>query len=221
MLTIRRDDDHVDTHDPDLYFTPEPFAHEAPLMEHVMGRVLDVGCGAGRTLLWLERRRVDAVGIDVSPGAVEVASARGCSDVRLGDVMDQDDGILRRDAFGTAIVFGNNLGIGGTYNGAERLLRRLARTVVPGGRLLITGLDVAKTEQQHHLAYHRRNMDEGRPRGEIKMRFEYEGLVGDWVRWFHPEPNELGRLAEATGWTVETIGPAGEPFYAWVLQNAR
>lgn len=51
MLTIRRDDDHTDAHDPGLYFSDDPFEHEASLLTSVEGPVLDVGAGAGHTLL--------------------------------------------------------------------------------------------------------------------------------------------------------------------------
>ena len=110
-LVIRRDDDHTDAHSPGLYFAPEPFAHEADLLERVEGRVLDVGCWAGRTVLWLQGQGVEATGGDLSPGAVETCRLRGCRDVRrvngLGGGPDWP-------AFRTATLFGNNVGIGGT-----------------------------------------------------------------------------------------------------------
>lgn len=220
MLTIRRDDGHVDAHDPAIYFAPDPSAYEASLLRGVEGPVLDVGSGAGRTLLWLDRSGIAAAGIDLSPGAVEVAQSRGCKDVRLGDVMDATGETLENNAFQTAVVFGNNMGIGGTYEGAELLLRRLARVVRPGGRALVTGLDIAQTDAPHHLAYHRRNLEKGRPRGEIEMRFEYQGCVGNWMKWFHPEPNELERLAMSAGWSIERLGPVDGPFFAAVLRNS-
>jgi SAM-dependent methyltransferase len=219
MLTIHRDDGHVDGHDPALYFAEAPFEHEARLLEHAKGPVLDVGCGAGRTLLWLQHRGMAATGVDVSPGAVDVCRKRGCQDVRLLDVMATDaagDG-----AFQTIVLFGNNAGIGGTMHGAGQLLSRLAHVTMPGGCLLVTGLDIAKTSEPHHLDYHQRNRAAGRPVGEIAMRFEYEGAIGPWVQWFHPEPAELERLAREAGWEVEEISSVGGPFYAAALQKPR
>lgn len=221
MLTIRRDDDHTDAHDLGLYFAAEPFDHEADLLRRTEGPVLDVGCGAGRMLLWLQQRGMAAVGIDVSPGAVEVCRTRGCADVRLIDVMEARADALGEGAFRTAVVFGNNIGIGGTIEGARELLWRLARAVAPSGHLLVAGLDITQTAEPQHLAYHRRNRAAGRPRGEIVMRFEYEGGVGSWVRWFHPEPEELERIALEAGWTIVEIGSAAGPFLAAVLQRQR
>lgn len=219
MLTIRRDDDHTDSHDPDLYFAGEPFEHEAELLVNAEGPVLDVGCGAGRTLLWLKQKGIKATGIDLSPGAVEVSRLRGCPDVFHGDVMADGLDLLGTRAFQTAVLFGNNVGIGGTIEGAVVLLKRIAQVTKPGGQLFITGLDIAQTDNPLHLDYHRANRSKGRPRGEITMRFEYEGQVGDWVPWFHPEPDELDRLALEAGWDVTGIEPASGPFYAATLRK--
>ena len=212
-LVIRRDDDHTDAHSPGLYFVREPFAHEADLLEHVEGPVLDVGCGAGRTVLWLQGQGVDTTGVDLSAGAIETCRLRGCRDVRRIDATSGLGGGPEWPAFRTAILFGNNLGIGGTYEGAGRLLRSVARAMAPHGRLLVTALDVARTHDPSHLAYHERNRAAGRPRGEITMRFEYGDAIGPWVRWLHPEPAELERIAADTGWAVEAMEAPGGAFY--------
>ncbi len=221
LLTIRRDDDHTDTHDPELYFTDTPFPHEAELLAQIRGPVLDIGCGAGRTLLWLERQGIDATGIDLSPRAVEVSRSRGCRDVRQGDVMAEALDVLPKDAFQSVVLFGNNMGIGGTFAGAADLLRNIARWTRPGGHLLITGLDVEQTTDPRQLAYHHANLSKGKRRGEIVMRFEYKGKIGEWVPWYHPQPNELEDLARETGWHVTMIQPVSGPFYAATLRKPR
>jgi len=58
-------------------------AQERHVFEFVHGRVLDVGCGAGRHSLEAERRGLSVVAIDISPGAVEVCRRRGVRDVHL------------------------------------------------------------------------------------------------------------------------------------------
>ncbi|MEM9780816.1 MAG: class I SAM-dependent methyltransferase, partial [Pseudomonadota bacterium] len=170
-ITIRRDDDFVDEHSPGLYFEAEPFAHEAAALEHVRGPVLDIGCGAGRHLQWLAARGIEAAGIDASPGAIETCRQRGCPAVTQLEVMTTD--LPANTRFETALLFGNNIGIGGTFEGAQHLLSKIAAAMSKTGRLLLTSLDVARTQNPIHLAYHQRNLSKGRPKGEITMRFEY------------------------------------------------
>lgn len=215
-LTIRRDDGHVDAHSPSLYFEKQPFAHEIDLLKRARRPVLDVGCGAGRHLLWLAENEIEATGIDVSAGAVETCRRRGCAQVVQHDIMSDPDARFT-SRFVTATLFGNNVGIGGSYAGARTLLERIGDAISPAGELLLTGLDVTQTTNPAHLAYHQRNLKAGRPRGEISMRFEYRGRVGPWTHWYHPEPYELEALARKTGWRVAKIDTSKGVFFSAIL----
>jgi SAM-dependent methyltransferase len=83
---VERDDGCVFTAEPDYYLAPfrSWWSQERRAMRFVRGRVLDLGCGAGRVGLHLQSRGHEVVGIDVSPLAVEIARRRGLADVRLG-----------------------------------------------------------------------------------------------------------------------------------------
>jgi SAM-dependent methyltransferase len=52
------------------------------------GPVLDLGAGAGRAGLYLQRPGLAVTAVDASPGAVEVCRRRGVADVWLGEVND-------------------------------------------------------------------------------------------------------------------------------------
>src|SRR4029453_773903 len=82
---IERDDGFFDTSTIDYYLAPfrRWDAVERRALRYVRGRVLDVGCGAGRVALELQARGREVVAIDSSPGAVEVTRRRGVRDVRL------------------------------------------------------------------------------------------------------------------------------------------
>jgi SAM-dependent methyltransferase len=218
VIAIRRDDGFVDDHGADLYFEPLPFPQEAEALKRATGPVLDVGCGAGRHLLWLQGQGFETFGVDNSPGAIETCRLRGCQQVMLHDIMS-DGGGLPRDTFGTALLFGNNIGIGGTPEGIVRLLVNIGHLMRADGVILLTSLDVAKTDDAMHLAYHRRNRLAGRPAGEIRIRLEYDGLLGDWHTWLHPQPDELRLWAEDAGWRVDDLSEEGGGFYWAALRR--
>ncbi|MEM7488579.1 MAG: methyltransferase domain-containing protein [Pseudomonadota bacterium] len=215
-ITIRRDDGHTDTHGAAFYFQPDPMPNEAALLADAREPVLDVGCGAGRSILSLTALGLDAYGVDASPGAVRVCRARGCRHVTEADVMTND---LPDDwpAFATVLLFGNNIGIGGTPEGVVRLLRRLRGWTTAEARVLLTAIDVERTDDPRHLANHARNRAAGRPPGQIEIRLEYNGAIGPWHRWLHPTPEELETFAGAAGWRLGRIVGVGA-FYGAVLR---
>jgi len=212
-MIITRDDGWQDAHSPGLYFAPEPFDFERPALAHVQGPILDVRCGAGRHVAWLQAQGRRAFGVDASQGAVEVCQARGLTDVYRADVMRGAIPDLPA-APETITLFGNNVGIGGTCAGSVRLLRKLHTICAQGGRLILTGLDVRKTENPVHLEYHAANLAKGRRRGEITIRLAYDGEADAPFDWFHPEPYEVEEIAAQSGWTITRLEPRGAFFWA-------
>lgn len=104
-------------------------ANDACVLERAAGPVLDVGCGPGRHVLALARRGVLAVGVDVTPAAVQYARARGAK-VVLGSVFAPIPGSGR---WRTALLLDGNIGIAGR---PVELLGRLRTLLRPDGRIL-------------------------------------------------------------------------------------
>ncbi|MBM3315487.1 methyltransferase domain-containing protein, partial [candidate division WOR-3 bacterium] len=77
---VERDDGYVDVSGGTRTYFSEyrdwP-GFEKRAMRLVRGRVLDVGCGAGRHALYLQSRGFDVTGIDSSPLAARVCRRRG------------------------------------------------------------------------------------------------------------------------------------------------
>lgn len=204
-VVIRRDDDYLDEGDwPGAYVGPPLPAVEEDLLGRLRGRVLDVGCGPGRHLLWLQGCGVEAVGIDYSPGTVEVARQRGCRQVQVMAVTALE---FPAGSFDGVILLGNNVGLAGTVAATEGLLRHLSGLVRPGGLLIGQTRDPLATQNPAHLAYHEANRRRGLPPGQVRIRLEYDGLVGEWLDLLMLQPGALTDLLDRTGWEVEELVP--------------
>lgn len=157
MEVIERDDGFLDVHKT-FYFAPVAQwpAGERRALRWVRGRVLDAGVGAGRVALELQKRGRIVVGIDVSPGAVEVARRCGVRDVRLLALEGVDESLGH---FDTAVLLGNGFGLFGSPSKARRLLKRLRPLV---NRIVAGSIDPYAMEDPAYLAYQERNRERGR-----------------------------------------------------------
>lgn len=100
------------------------------LLTDSVGPVLDIGCGPGRMVRAAMDRGVTALGIDVAPTAVEIATAAGLNVLRRSVF----EPLPREGEWGLILLIDGNIGIGGD---PLALLRRCARLLIPGGSLVI------------------------------------------------------------------------------------
>lgn len=211
---ISRDDDDLDKSSLKIYFTKKLYPTEKTVVQNVKGKILDVGCGAGRHLLHFQNRGFDITGIDASPAAIKVCKERGCKKAK---VMNAFHPKFSPHSFHTILLFGHNIGIGGDLAGAQRLLSNFRKLIKSKGVLLLTTIDVTKTKKKIHQRYHQKNRAAGRYVGEVKIRIEYKDHIGDWFQWLHVEPKVLRRLAEKTGWSIKEIHETKNGEYSAVL----
>jgi hypothetical protein len=89
--------------------------------------------------------------------------------------------------------------------GLNRFLAHARRLTRGGGQLLLHSLDVRRTDDTRHLAYHEANRQAGRYVGATRVQFEYEGEAGPYCAWLHVDPETLGQRAEQAGWDCRII----------------
>ena len=212
-----RDDGFLDViGDPSAYFGqyPQWSAIQQQAMAHVAGRVLDVGVGAGRFALHLQEKGHPVVGIDISPGALEVCRQRGVADVR-GLPFHRIDHSF--SFFDTILMMGNNFGLFATPKRARWLLRRLKGLTSPNARIVAESRDVYATDRPEHLAYHRRNQTRGKLAGELRIRCRFRQHIGDWIPYLMVSQTEMAQIVEGTGWRIAEILPSPGSQYVAVL----
>jgi SAM-dependent methyltransferase len=192
-------------------------SHQRRAMRFVRGRVLDVGCGAGRVALHLQERGHLVVAIDVSPGAVDVARRRGVQDARLLSIDDVDESL---GAFETIVMYGNNFGLFGSRGKAKRLLRRFHRLTTERGRIVAESRDPYETSDPVHLGYHVRNRSRGRMSGQLRIRVRYREHATPWFDYLIVSGAEMDELAEGTGWHVARTFDGEGGVYTAVLEKS-
>jgi len=215
---IERSDGHVDPFWGQPYFDLDRNPGERRCIRLARGRVLDIGCGAGRHALALQLRGRRVTAIDASPLAIQVCRMRGVRDARVLSI--ERIGRLPAGAYETVVMFGNNLGLFGSVSGARRLLKVLARITTPAATLYAGTLNVHGTTNPEHLAYHRWNRRQGRLPGQLRLRVRFGGRVGPWFEYLMASPEEIREILRGTAWTLDRVMPNGVPCYIAVIRKA-
>jgi SAM-dependent methyltransferase len=163
---------------------------ESRLLEEARGPALDVGCGPGRITLALQRRGVDALGIDIDGRPVVAARRRGACVIRR-DVFEP---LPREGRWASALLVDGNVGIGGD---PVALLRRIRSILRPNGRVLV---EAARP---------------GTPGRRLTVRAEVDGLRrSGWFPWAVVSIDELDGLARASSLALDDVWSAGGRWFA-------
>lgn len=184
-------------------------------MARCRGTVLDVGCGVGRSLLWLSEQGHEAIGLDESRPAVWVARDRGAR----AFVGEMEQLPVAADAADTALFVGTHIGAVETESRFQELLAALDRTLRSGGRIVADLIDPTLTEDEALRAY---LADRWQAEGVATRRFrlEYDGQVGPWRTLLLCTPDALERIIEPTAWQCATVDRGPGTRYYFVLERS-
>jgi len=219
---IERSDGYIDPSDvaPKIYFSKfEDWPDvEKKAIKFAKGRVLDVGCGAGRVAIYLQdNKRLDVLGIDLSLLAIRVCKQRGLRKVRLLAFEDVD---FKPGSFDSVVLFGNNFGLFGSRARAKLLLKKLFTMTSANAVIIGESVNPYETDNPYHLEYQRINRAKGRMSGQIRIRARYKYYIGRWFDYLLVSPKEMKELCEGTGWRVKRfILSKKDPLYVGILMK--
>jgi SAM-dependent methyltransferase len=188
---------------------------ERQAIDLVKGRVLDIGCGAGRFSLHLQQEGHAVTGIDNSRGAVKVSKLRGVKHVLLRPI--EEIGKFKPDSFDTVIMMGNNFGLFGGFKKAKRLLRQLDAITSASGQIIAEAVDPYQTNESLHLAYQKQNRARGRMSGQLRFRIRHENIVGAWFDYLLVSRKEMKEILAGTAWEIREILAEDGPRYTVVM----
>lgn len=160
------------------------------VLDRCHGPTLDVGSGPGRLTVALSERGVPALGIDITPYAVQVARSAGALAL-LRDVFDQVPGTGR---WVTVLLADGNIGIGGD---PVALLRRVSELLCPGGQAIVEVLPPGSSLRKEQVRL--RNAD----------------TVSPWFPWAYVGADQIAEVADSAGLTLaDTWNAEGRWFAA-------
>ena len=162
---------------------------DVSLVDRCYGPTLDVGSGPGRLTVALGERGIPALGIDVTPYAVQIAQSSGAFAI-LRDVFGRVPGTGR---WRTVLLADGNIGIGGD---PAALLRRISDLLAPDGHALV--------EVQAP----------GVPLRSGQVRLCREDAAGDWFPWAYVGADQIGDVARSAGLVLRETWTAGGRWFA-------
>lgn len=170
---------------------------------HARGMILDLGCGAGRHSLYLQRHGYCVVGIDNSSGAIQVCKEQGLQHVFVLPVTQVRK--LPFKGFQTILMLGNNFGFCANATKAVWLLKQLHSITTADGQIIAQTRDPYKTHDEVHLRYQQDNLRRGRMGGQITLRTRYQELVSPWFDYLFVSEAEMKGIVEPAGWHIREV----------------
>jgi SAM-dependent methyltransferase len=191
---------------------------ERQSMRFVRGRVIDVGCAAGRVSLYLQERGFDVVGLDASPLAIRAATTLGVKETWCRSINARSPGI---GSFDTILLFGNNFGMFGTPERTRGILADWANRTTPGTRILAESTNpYCGGVPALDRGYYRRNQQRGLLPGQARFRFHYGNAVSPWFDWLFVSRSEMRMLLRGTGWhQARVLGTRSSDPYVALLEK--
>ena len=216
---IERDDGDFDrSGGPKVYLSEykEWPSREKKALRYARGRVLDIGCGAGRHSLYLQQKGFDVLGIDVSPLAIEVCKLRGLKNAKVMSITQISS---KLGSFDTVIMFGNNFGLFGSFRRAKWLLKKLHNITSARARIIAESRDPYKTDDLLYLEYHEGNRKRGRMPGQARLRVRYRKYATPWFDYLLVSKDEMEHILEGTGWAVKCFIDSDSPMYTAIIER--
>lgn len=187
---------------PSMYFADYEKWHktEKEAIRYAKGKVLDIGCGAGRHSIYLQEKGLDVLGIDSSPLAIKVCKLRKLKRAKVMSITQINSALGK---FDTLLMLGSNFGLCANYKRTKWLFKRFLSITTPQAKVLAGSMDLqCENDLYDFEQYKRRNLSNGRLTGQFRMRIRYKKFVTPLFDFVYVSESEMSELIEGTGWRI-------------------
>lgn len=170
---------------------------EQKALQLANGYVLDVGCGSGNHSLYLQEKGLYVKAIDVSEGAIAVATERGLKNTAVLNVLNETE------TFDTILLLMNGTGVFQELNQVSKYLKHIKGLLKSNGQILIDSSDIQYMYEDEdgglwidtNAAYY----------GELDYYISYKGEKEVPMKWLYLDFNTLKSACETIGLKCELI----------------
>lgn len=191
--------------------------YEKEAIKFAKGKILDVGAGAGRVSLYLQKQGFDVTAIDNSPLAIKVCKKRGVKKAKILPFERIEK--LQPTIFDTIIMFGNNFGLFGNPKKAKKLLKKLHKITSPKALIIAESNDPYKTKDPAHLSYHKFNRKRGRMPGQLRIRIRFKNYIGEWFDYLIVSKREMKEILQGTNWKIKKFINSKKSSYIAIIEK--
>jgi cyclopropane fatty-acyl-phospholipid synthase-like methyltransferase len=156
------------------------------------GKVLDIGAGTGVHSLILQSRGFDVVGLENSPGCIEIMKQSGVEKCILSDYRKY------YERYDTIILLMNGLGLSGKLKNLTETLKHLKSLLNKDGQILVDSSDIS-------YLYEGEEMPSDHYYGEVSYQYQYKDQQGPWFDWLYADQNTLLKHAKQADLKVEIL----------------
>lgn len=173
-------------------------------LKNCIGKVLEVGAGAGMHSLWLQQEGKDVSAIDISIGAVEQMKKMGLNARKV------DFYALKNEQYDTLLFLMNGIGIAGKLSNLKATLLHAKSLLNPGGQLIFDSSDIQYLYENEDGSMWVDLANEYY--GNFNFQMEFEGTTTDWFPWLYVDSNTLQKIVDEINGKMEILATEESQF---------
>ena len=179
---------------PSIFFRPykNMLKYEKIALKNAVGKILDLGCGAGCHSLYLQNKGFEVTAVEVSKKSAKVALSQG-----VNRVINEDWRNLNLKNFDTVLVLMNGMGLAESPDELKLMFRKLKSFLNKTGSILIDSTDVTYAKADWPML-------DSEYFGKVQFELKYKGKT-QCFPWLFVDFETAVKTAKSVKLNVEVL----------------